>query len=190
MHLADFSYTARFVQNACVLTLFAVYLGVSNGFEDLRSRSRRCQTKMAVFYLLVGSLLGWLVFDAMAMKLKYDEWRDPDADCMPKRHTLYSEANREALIGIKYFLNLVWTCHSSALFFLLVFLENLAKPYAISLATSYEYTAYRVWAPLSFIVYPLVQTLFDYVLTSVPSHTLLASVTPQLAVCCLESPRQ
>jgi len=180
MHLADFSYTERCVQNVTVVVLFAVYLCSTTRRRDFSAPEKRWQTKNVVFYLIISSLLGWIIFDVLAMMLKYEEWRDPEAGCMPKAHGKYNQQNRDMLVGIKYYLNMVWTCHSSALFLLLVFLENLVKPYKISLATSREYTAYKIWAPLSFIVYPLVQTLFDYVFTGVRNHTLLGSVTPQL----------
>ena len=148
MHLADFSYTERFTQNAFALGLFITYLGITTGFEDIRVPERRYNIKMAVFTLTMCSLVGWLIFDIMAMRVKYQEWRDPAAKCMPTAHTLYSKGNRDLLVGIKYYFNMVWTCHSSGLFLLLVFLENLVKPYKIHLASSREYAAYKIWAPL------------------------------------------
>jgi len=136
---------------------------------------------MAVAVLTLGSLIGWILFDVLAMKLKYEEWRDPAAGCMPMAHSAYSPSNRDMLVGIKYYFNIVWTTHSSSLFLLLVFLQNLAKPHKLSLGSSREFLAYKVWAPCSLLAYPALQTLFDFVLTSVRSHTLLASVAPQLA---------
>jgi len=181
MHLADFSYMARFTQNAAVLVLFLIYYGSSRGLDDIRSVERRFSIKMAVFYLTLLSLVGWIIFDILAIRLKYEEGRDPESGCMPKASPKWSEDNQRQLVGIKFYLNIVWTLQSSALFLLLVFLQNLAKPYMLSLGTSREYLFYKIWAPLSFCAYPLLQCLFDFVWVDVYRHTLLGSVTPQLA---------
>ena len=73
----------------------------------------------------------------------------------------------------------MWTLQSSALFLLLVFVRNLAKPY-VSFGSSWEFWAYQVWAVGSLVSYPAMTVLFEYCLTSLERHKLLAAVVPQM----------
>jgi hypothetical protein len=101
MHLADFSYTERLLQNSLLLVLFLVHLWLTTRFEDIRLLRRN--VKMAVFYLTILSFLGWIVMDLMTATLKYEEWRDPANHCMPKAQSKFSESNRNWVAALKYY---------------------------------------------------------------------------------------
>ena len=146
MHLADFSYTERLLQNSTFLVLFVAHLYLSTGLDDIRRR--RCNVKMAVFYLTMASFVGWIIMDINVVALKYEEWRDPDKNCMPRSQSTYKQSNKDWTVGLKYYFNVVWTLQSSGLFLLLVFIRNLSRGY-VAIGSSAEYLAYQIWAPLS-----------------------------------------
>ena len=56
-----------------------------------------------------------------------------------------------------------------------MFVRNLAKPY-VSFGSSWEFWAYQVWAVGSLVSYPAMTVLFEYCLTSLERHKLLAAV--------------
>lgn len=122
MHLADFSYTERLLQNSTFFVLFLVHLGLQTQFKDIRRRVKNVKT--AVFGLTMMSFLGWIIMDIMTMYLKYLEWRDPTRNCMPRRQSQYTQSHYDMTRGMKYYFNVVWTLQSSALFLLLVFIRK------------------------------------------------------------------
>ena len=177
MHLADFSYTERLLQNSTFFVLFLIHLGLQTRFKDIRRRRRN--VKMAVFSLTMLSLLGWIIMDIMTIYLKYIEWRDPSRNCMPRRQSQYTQDHYDMTRAMKYYFNVVWTLQSSALFLLLVFIRNLTHGY-VAIGSSTEYVFYQVWAPSSILLYPLMTSLFDYAFTGMANHVLLANVMPQI----------
>ena len=101
MHLADFSYTERLLQNSTFFVLFLVHLGLQTQFKDIRRRVKNVKT--AVFGLTMMSFLGWIIMDIMTMYLKYLEWRDPTRNCMPRRQSQYTQSHYDMTRGMKYY---------------------------------------------------------------------------------------
>lgn len=156
-HLAPFSYLDRFVTMLCVLAWAILYITKSKSWQEINLFRRECwNVKAAVCNLLLFEMVLFLIYDILNMKFKY------------------FGAGSGLLQASGNILNVAFTFKSSAHFLTLAFWSSVAKETfaARSFGSSIEFTIYKVYSVVSFVLYPVMQYSF-------PNNKLLSIIMPQ-----------
>lgn len=159
---SDFSYLDRLVCSVAAL-LFIAWRLTSTGATRLFSWTalKRVELKLVTIILLLLSLILVIVYDCIAVTIKYREgyWVDPVTGLIMTRPLQrYDSRDMQLFPAIAVMRNLSWSMQCTALFMLMAMWNHMSK--AITnrkFMSSIEFKAYAVYSILSLAAFPFLE---------------------------------
>lgn len=177
-HLSDFSYLDREVTDILIFIWGISVVWSRTRFALLHpSRIKALHLKSMVTLLLLISLTLMIIYDAMAVYVKYMEgfYDDPDRGIINKPKEHYSKSNHDLIFWIDLTANMAYAVKTSAMFLLMAFWRSVTANLGlvtVKFKNSVEFRFYVVYSCVSICAYPTLQFIFK-------DDNTLSTIIPQ-----------